>query len=91
MPSETTVKTHVTRVLAKLGVRVRVQAVVAAYAAWPYCGPATDRPGPTPPETKRRFRWRTSPRPGRSPRGVLNRARQGRPGGQRSPAWPATG
>jgi DNA-binding NarL/FixJ family response regulator len=29
--SEATVKTHVTRVLAKLGVRDRVQIVVAAY------------------------------------------------------------
>ena len=38
---ETTIKTHVSRVLAKLGVRDRVQAVVAAYES------GVARPGDT--------------------------------------------
>ncbi len=32
--SEATVKTHVARILAKLGVRDRVQVVVMAYESW---------------------------------------------------------
>ncbi len=46
--SEATVKTHLTRVLAKLGVRDRVQAVIAAFAAGvaePNPNPTDDRPG----------------------------------------------
>ena len=42
--SEATVKTHLSRVLAKLGVRDRVQAVIAAFAA----GVAEPNPNPNP-------------------------------------------
>jgi DNA-binding NarL/FixJ family response regulator len=61
--SETTVKTHVTHILAKLGLRDRVQAVVLAYQAALFEQAPGELPFPRLPASHVRCRAGTDPRP----------------------------